>query len=193
MYESFMGFIAAFAFNFPPRGWASCSGQLMSIAQNNALFALLGTSYGGNGQTTFGLPDLRGRTLVGTGQGPGLSSYVTGQLGGGENTTLNINNMPSHNHTAVVNSVIIADNSVANTSSPSGNRLATSPKTGSGPNATTLNTYTTATSNPVSLGSAANPTVTIGNNGNNQAFSNMQPYLAINYSIATEGIFPSRN
>lgn len=119
------------------------------------------------------------------GQGPGLSPYMQGQISGVENTTLLIGNMPAHNHTAV----LTADNSAGNNSSPAGNRLASSPKTGSGPNATTLNTYTNASGTPVSM---AGQSVTIGVNGGSQPFSILQPYLAINYSIAIQGIFPSR-
>ncbi|MDQ1142633.1 phage tail protein [Pedobacter agri] len=186
--DVYLGFIAAFGYTFAPRGWMLCQGQTLPISQNTALFSLLGTTYGGNGQTTFALPDLRGRTLVGMGQGPGLSNYVQGQIAGVENTTLLIGNMPAHNHTGTLNP--IADNSVGNSSSPVGNRLANSPKTGSGPNASTLNTYTSATATPVSMSAQS---VIIGPNGGNQPFSIMQPYLAINYSIAVQGLFPSRN
>ena len=195
--EPFLGFIAAFGFTFAPRTWAFCQGQIISISTNTALFSLLGTTYGGNGSTTFALPDLRGRTLIGQGQGPGLSYYSLGDMGGTENTTLLINNMPAHNHAVVVTSptpAIIADNSVANTSVPTGNRLAISPKTGSGPNASTLNTYTTATGNPVQLGTAAGPiTAQTGISGGSLPFSLVQPFLAINYCISLQGIFPSRN
>src|SRR5216117_169121 len=101
--EPFIGQIQAFGFSFAPRGWATCSGQILSIAQNTALFSLLGTTYGGNGQTTFALPDLRGRAMIGPGQGPALSSHVLGEVGGTESTTLNPNQMPAHTHTATFN------------------------------------------------------------------------------------------
>ena len=96
--EPFIGMIVQFGGNFAPRGWALCDGQLMSIAQNSALFSILGTTYGGDGRTTFALPDLRSRVPIHPGQGPGLSRYVLGQAGGVESVTLTVNNMPSHNH-----------------------------------------------------------------------------------------------
>src|SRR6478672_10112699 len=99
MSEPFLAEIIMFAGNFAPRGWAFCQGQILSIAQNTALFSLLGTTYGGNGQTTFALPDLRGRVPVGTGQGPGLSNYDLGQVSGSESVTLTVSQMPAHNHT----------------------------------------------------------------------------------------------
>src|SRR5512140_216933 len=99
MSTPFIGEIVMFAGNFAPRSWALCNGQLLPIAQNTALFSILGTTYGGDGRTTFALPDLRGRVPVHPGQGPGLSNYVLGEMAGTENTTLLINNMPAHNHT----------------------------------------------------------------------------------------------
>ena len=98
MSEPFLGEIRMVGFNFAPQGWAFCQGQIMSIAQNTALFSLLGTMYGGNGQTTFGLPDLQGRSPVGIGQGPGLSPIVQGEMAGTENVTLLASNMPMHTH-----------------------------------------------------------------------------------------------
>src|SRR6185436_412469 len=98
MSEPFIGMIVMFAATFAPRNWAFCDGQLLSIAQNTALFSILGTTYGGNGQTTFALPDLRSRVPVSTGQGPGLSNYSLGQVGGTETVTLNINQLPAHVH-----------------------------------------------------------------------------------------------
>src|ERR1041384_6582900 len=98
MSEPFLGMIIIVPYNFAPRGWAFCNGQILPIAQNTALFSLLGTTYGGNGQTTFALPDLRGRVPNSSGQGPGLSSYDLGQVGGVENETMTINQMPAHNH-----------------------------------------------------------------------------------------------
>src|SRR4051812_19628298 len=102
MSEPFLAEIMIFAGNFAPRGWAFCNGQILSIAQNTALFSLLGTTYGGNGQTTFALPDLRGRVPIGVGQGPGLSSISLGEVGGTENVTLLTTQMPMHDHTATV-------------------------------------------------------------------------------------------
>src|SRR5215213_5859350 len=100
MADPYIGEIRMFAGNFAPRGWALCNGQLLSISQNTALFSLLGTMYGGNGQTTFALPDLRGRVPLHFGQGPGLSNYVEGEVGGTETVTLTTGEMPSHNHGA---------------------------------------------------------------------------------------------
>src|SRR6266568_7692053 len=99
MTQPFLGQVQPYGFGFAPRNWALCNGQILSIAQNTALFALLGTMYGGNGQTTFALPDLRGRVPIHMGQGPGLSSYVEGQVGGTENVTLLADQLPPHGHT----------------------------------------------------------------------------------------------
>src|SRR5262247_1539362 len=101
MSEPFLGQIQPFGFNFAPTGWATCDGQILSIAQNTALFSLLGTTFGGNGQTTFGLPDLRGRVPIGQGQGPGLANYTLGQTGGQETVTLITSQMPQHTHSLV--------------------------------------------------------------------------------------------
>lgn len=181
--DAFLGMIAAFGFNFAPRGWLLCNGQLLPISAYNALFAVLGTYYGGNGQTTFGIPDLRGRTLIGQGQSQTGSVYTIGELVGVENTTLNATNLPAHVHPFTVPAVTSAGNSA----DPTNNRLAAGPKTGSGPNATSLKTYSTAASN-AAMGSG-----TTGASGNNASFSNMQPSVAISYCIALEGVFPSRN
>ena len=188
--EEYIAIIKLFAGNYAMRGWAYCNGQLLSISQNAATFSLVGTTYGGNGINTFALPDLRGRVAIGATNGsvPGLSQYQLGQISGVENITLQINQMPQHNHTGVLGQ--IADSSVGNSSLPTGNRLAISPKTGSGPNATTLNTYTNGTSNPTSL---AGQNVTIGLSGGGQPVSILQPYLALNYIFCLEGIYPSRN
>jgi microcystin-dependent protein len=171
MSEPFIGQIQAFGFNFAPRGWATCDGQIISIAQNTALFSLLGTTYGGNGQTTFALPDLRGRVSLHQGSGPGLSSYVMGQSSGTENVTLISTQMPAHNHLVTANGT--AGSKLEDV--PSGNFL--------GPAEAYSTTTTGATLNPQSLGIA----------GGNQPHPNMQPYLTINWCIALQGIFPSRN
>ena len=196
--DAYLGMIVAFGFNFAPRGWAFCQGQLLAINSNQALFALLGTTYGGNGVQTFGLPDLRGRTLIGQGQGAGLSNYSMGQLSGSESTTLGITNMPAHVHTMPSTAATQAGNAVAgngDASTPENNYLALSPKVGSGPNATQLKTYATTAATPVKLGGGAISTTaaTTGQAGGSQPFSILQPYLVINCCIALEGIFPSRN
>src|SRR3982750_2476369 len=118
MSEPFLAEIIMFGGNFAPRGWAFCSGQILSIAQNTALFALLGTTYGGNGQTTFALPDLRGRAPIGTGQGPGLTNILLGELSGTQSVTLTSQQMPAHNHS------VNASATVANTANPTGGSLA---------------------------------------------------------------------
>ena len=175
--DAFIGFIAMFGFNFPPRNWALCAGQLLPIAQNTALFSLLGTTYGGNGQTTFGLPDLRGRVPIGMGNGPGLSPRSLGETGGSENVTLISTQMPAHNHT------MTASGDGPTQATASGASLASQARTGG----TMPIIYANGATTPVSMASATTQA------GGNQPHSNMQPYLAINYCIATQGIFPARN
>ena len=173
--DPFIGEIALVPYTFAPRGWAFCDGQLLPIAQNTALFSLLGTQFGGNGQTTFALPDLRGRSPVhvGSGQGPGLSAFVVGQQGGVENVTLISSQMPVHNHPENVSSV---------------NGISDSPANGIlGKNASGVPQFGAAPGN-ATLASGA-----IGDAGGNQPHENRPPYLGLNYIIALEGIFPSRN
>jgi len=177
MSNPFIGEIIMFAGNFAPRGWAFCQGQLLAISQNTALFSILGTTYGGNGQTTFGLPDLRGRVPVGTGQGPGLSNVILGEVAGTSTVSLLLNQIPQHNH--LINGV--AD--LANTANPTGGSLAV----GQGPNSSTVSLYSNQAPN-----ASLNPQ-TCGIAGGGQPHNNMQPYLGINFIIALEGIFPSRN
>ncbi|MVT27890.1 phage tail protein [Acidovorax citrulli] len=172
--EPYLGEISMFAGNFP-KGWAFCQGQILPIAQNSALFALLGTTYGGNGQTTFALPDLRGRVPLGQGQGPGLQPYSQGQVGGRETVTLQGNQMPMHTHTT---SVSVSSNA-GNSAAPNGRYLAASDQRN--------DQYTDQSGN----GSLAG--VTTGFAGNSLPHENMQPYLCINFIIALEGVYPSRN
>jgi microcystin-dependent protein len=176
MSNPYLGEIRMFAGNFAPYGWALCNGQTLSISQNTALFSLLGTTYGGNCVSTFNLPDLRGRVAIHPGQGPGLSSYVEGQQAGVENVTLLINQIPSHNHT--VNAVA----SGGNQASPAGGSLAIE-STG-----TSLD-YANSSTNPTSPMNAA----MLSQTGGNQPHSNIQPYLCVNFIIALQGIYPSRN
>lgn len=177
--EQMMGEIRMFAGNFAPRGWAFCNGQLLSISTNSALFSLLGTTYGGNGTTTFALPDLRGRSPIGTGQGPGLSNYSLGQTGGTESQTLNSSNLPIHNHT-VANS---ASTSEGTSNTPGSDKVLAKAVT---PDRQEVNIYTTA-SPDTSL-----KTNTSGTAGNSIPLATRAPFLAINYIIAVEGIYPSR-
>lgn len=171
MSQPFIGEIRLFGFNFAPRGWALCNGQILSIAQNTALFSLLGTTYGGNGQTTFALPNLQSRVPIHQGQGPGLSSYVMGQQAGTETVTLLNSQMPAHTHS------LVASSGDAVSGKPAGKFLAN----------TTAPIYNTSQDGTL-LGAQS-----IGIQGGNQPFSIIQPYLVVNFCIALEGIFPSRN
>ena len=166
MSEPFLGEIRMFGGNFAPRGWAFCNGQVLSIAQNTALFSLLGTTYGGNGQTTFALPDLRGRAPIHVGQG-----FTLGQKGGQEFHTLLMSEMPAHNH------FVIGTTAAANTNNTSSNLLAQSPGT----------PYRQLT-NPVALNPA-----NVTNVGGSQPHENRQPFLVVGMIIALVGIFPSQN
>lgn len=170
--EPFIGQVCLFGFDFAPKGWAQCNGQLMSIAQNSALFSLLGTTYGGDGRTTFALPDLRGRVALSQGQGPGLSRYSMGQASGTEAVTLTTSQIPSHNHAGTLH----ASNGAANQEEAGGHLLAEAA------------IYTDGAANQV-MNPAA---VTIGNTGGNQPHENRQPFLVMNYCVALVGVFPSR-
>jgi|RhiMetdeSRZDD1v2_1073273.scaffolds.fasta_scaffold26662_6 microcystin-dependent protein len=177
--EPLIGTVFLFAGNFAPRGYMLCQGQLMSIAQNTALFSILGTTYGGDGQTTFALPDLRGRVPMGTGQGPGLNNYILGEETGTENVTLLSTQMPQHSHNMMVST------SNANSPQATNNYLAVANGDFQGDNVT-VNTYN-GTPNAALGGNS------IGIAGGSQPHENLQPSLVMNYIIAIEGIFPSRN
>ncbi|PHN06707.1 phage tail protein [Flavilitoribacter nigricans] len=173
----FLGQIQAFGFGFAARGWAFCDGQLLPIASYTALFSLLGTTFGGDGRTTFALPDLRGRSIVHVGNGPGLSNISWGQKSGAETHTLTTGQLPSHGHVATVH----LGTGLANNANGSGANFA-------------ANTGGTSIYNNGALGAGmANGNVTVNNNGGNQAFNMRNPYLGIYVSIAMQGIFPSRN
>lgn len=160
-----------FGGNFAPRGWAFCAGQLLSIAQNTALFSILGTTYGGNGTTTFALPDLRGRVPMSSGTGPGLTPRTLGEMAGEENHTLIATEMPAHNHLARCNN-----------SGASGGR----------PEGTVPGVSGSAIYDSASDGTTMNAQM-ITPAGGSQPHNNMQPYTVVNFIIALEGIFPSRN
>ncbi len=165
----FLGQIMIFGGNFAPRGWAFCQGQLLPIAQNTALFSILGTTYGGDGRTTFALPDMRGRVVVSPGHGPGLSNYNLGQKGGSQTNTLTIANLPQHNHQVTI------PVSTSESGEPTG-------VLGNG------DIYgEEATPN------AFYPGATSTNVGGGQPVNNLEPYLTINYIIALQGTFPSRS
>lgn len=178
--EGTMAVVTPVAYNFTPRNWMQCNGQLLSIASNSALFSLLGTTYGGNGQTTFGLPDLRGRVSVGTGTGAG-STVTLGEVTGTENVTLTINNMPAHNHNGPI-TITPRVGAVAETSDAELNY----------PGQAANGYATTATPSTFING----PTVistNIGVAGSSMPFEILTPYITVNYVICAYGIYPSRN
>lgn len=174
MSEPFLGMIAIYGFNFAPRGWAMCNGQILPIAQNTALFSLLGTTYGGNGQTTFALPNLQSRWPLHFGQGPGLSSYDLGQQAGTETVTLTVQEIPMHQHP------INCTDEDGTAAKPPGTIL--------GSNASGTGIYS-----PLAPNGQLNANSIPPSGGGNQPHPNIQPYLALNFCIALEGIFPSRN
>jgi len=197
--EGYIAEIRMFAGNFAPKNWSYCNGAILNIAQNTALFSLLGTTYGGNGQTTFGLPDLRSRVAVGTGTGPGLSNYVLGQMGGAETVTLNTLQIPAHNHVGGslqgTPQMMVSSGNASQTAATAGASIATPGSVVSRSFTATLgfNTATPDTAlNAASL-SFSGVTINTGITGSNQPHSNLQPYLGMNYIICMYGIFPSRN
>ena len=193
-----LGQIVQGGWNFAPRGFALCNGQLLAIAQNTALFALLGTTYGGNGQTTFALPDLRGRSMVHWGQGAGLSNRSLGQAGGSETNTLTAANLPAHSHTATFannGSSMNVATAKATVALPSAGAVLARSVDGA-PTPTSLpRIYAPAgaTADAALSGLNVAGTVTVNPTGNNSPVNNLSPYLVVTFVIATEGIFPSRN
>jgi microcystin-dependent protein len=180
----YVGEIGIAGFNFAPRGWALCNGQTMSIAQNTALFSLLGTQYGGNGTSTFGLPNLQGCVAIHKGQGPGLSDYVIGQTGGSQTATLQVTNMPAHTHSG-------QSAQTPSLAQPASNQAGTgnSPDN-SVPAATTASRLKYASASNAFM---APYTPTLQAAGGGQPVSIMQPGLVLTYCIATQGVFPARN
>ena len=174
MSEPFLGQICSFGFQFTPKGWAACNGAILSIAQNTALFSLLGTTYGGNGQTTFALPDLRGRVGINQGQGPGLNNYTIGEISGTQTNTLTVANLASHNHPVACST---QDGNPNAAKSPGGNYP------GYNDGSPSYSTNANGVMNPLMTGLT----------GSNVPVNNLQPYLVINFCIAMQGIFPSRN
>lgn len=170
MAESFLGEVKIVSFDFPPKGWAFCNGQLLPINQNQALFSILGTTYGGNGQTNFALPNLQGRCVIGWG---GSSGHVLGEAGGAETATLIQNQLPGHSH------AVRCSTAVGDQHSPAGNVFAAQPAGGP---AVFSNGANNATAQVVKSGG-----------GGSQPHNNMQPYLVVNFVIALQGIFPSQN
>lgn len=168
--DPFIGQIIMFGGNFPPRGWAFCDGQLLPISSHSALFSILGTTYGGDGRSTFALPDLRGRVPIHPGSGPGLQSRRLGEKSGQEQVTLTVNEMPSHTHQGGM-------------------------EVGTGKSGATANGGYIADSNDINkAGGGGNfAGLQIANAGGNQAHNNMQPYNCVNFIIALEGVYPSRS
>lgn len=166
MSEPFIGEIQIFGFNFSPRGWAFCNGATLPIAQNTALFSLLGVTYGGNGQTTFQLPNLAARTPIGQGQGPGLTPRASGEVTGAPSVTLTVGQLPAHSHPQAVHTAN------ANTGTPS-------------------SAVTPAVTTSAAYGSAASMVAMNDSVGGGQPHPNEQPYLGLNFCIALQGVYPS--
>ncbi|MCE2571195.1 phage tail protein [Motilimonas eburnea] len=204
MSDPFIGEVRLYGFNFNPKGWAFCAGALMSIAQNSTLFSLLGTIYGGDGRTTFALPDLRGRSAMSKGRHPGSAfDWRIGTAAGTESHALTISEMPSHSHTATFTStgggtaaqVLVSTDKATQNAPLAGSYLAVN-KNGrlAGEEIYRENAGTgTVALGGVSGGGSGGGTVTIGTTGNNSQFSIIQPVLALNYCIATIGLYPPRS
>ncbi|MBK8623031.1 MAG: phage tail protein [Saprospiraceae bacterium] len=171
--EPYIGQICLFPFKYAPRGWAQCNGQILSIAQYTPLFSLIGTYYGGDGVTTFALPDLQGRVAINQGNGPGLLNYDIGEVSGQERISLSVLEIPSHIHAGQLS----ASNGAANQEEAQNHLLAETA------------IYTDAAANQIMNAGA----ITIGNTGNNESHENHQPFLTMNYCIALEGIYPPRS
>ncbi len=172
MSEPFVGEIRMFAGNFAPRGWAFCDGQLLSVSQNDALFSLLGTIYGGDGRTTFGLPDMRGRIPIHAGSGPGLTPRNLGAKAGVENVTLTVNQLPSHTHPMTASTTVSSDNN------PQGQLTGESPS---------VSVYFEGDAN-VDLSTNAVTQI-----GGSRSHTNLMPFLCVHFIIALFGIYPSRS
>lgn len=186
--EPYLGEVCTFANSYCPIGYADADGRLLSIAQNSALFSLLGTTYGGDGRSNFALPDLRARNPIGVGAGPGLAPVDLGEMSGQENVALLQTNLPQHNHTAttIVSATLHAVSSNGNATNPSGKLAAVS--------ANRDNVYSNSTANAEMSPEAitAGATTTVGLTGNNQPFSVRNPYVGMHYCVATSGLYPAR-
>ena len=184
---------------FVPQGWLPCDGRQLQVSQYAALFSILGKVYGGDGTTTFALPDLRGRVPLGIGQGIGSSNnFAMGQKGGSEQTTLNTAQMPTHTHGITVTGGTFTvkgtpyNNNPGTTNNPTASTCLGTGATGSSDDTNIYNTNVATGNMPNQEGTITGVTGQIGNSGSGQAFSNMQPYVALNYIIAVEGIYPNR-
>ena len=172
--DPFVAEVRIFPFNFAPKGWAFCDGQLLPISQNTALFSLLGTTYGGDGKSTFALPNLQGSAPMQPGQGPGLSLHDLGEMAGSETVSLLESEMPAHSHSMGAQNVALGG-----VATPAGNTL-NRPASG--------NLFTTTLSPTVQMSDQM-----LAPNGGNQPHNNMQPYLTLNFNIALQGVFPPRS
>ena len=170
--DPFVAEIRIFPFNFPPKGWAFCDGQLMPISQNTALFSLLGTTYGGDGKANFAIPNMQGNAPMQPGQGPGLSLYDLGQTGGSDTVTLIDNELPVHSH------ALMASSQPGEDATPAGENLGRS---------VGASLYQTSSANLVKMNSGA-----LALAGNSQPHNNLMPYLTLNFCIALQGVYPPR-
>ena len=177
-----IGEIRMFGGNFAPRAWALCDGQLLPINQNTALFSIIGTIYGGDGRTTFALPDIRGRCVLGPGNGPGLSDYREGAKGGHENNTMTVATMPSHTHSY---SFKVSDQLPFQGQASIVSQMTVTLTNGD----TATGTRYSATNN----GNMHQDAFALANTGNGQSFNNMMPFQTVNYVICLQGVFPSRS
>jgi microcystin-dependent protein len=178
----YVGAIFAFGFNFPPQGWMTCNGSLISISEYQALFSLIGTTYGGDGVSTFAIPNMNGRVPIGAGQGTGLSNYVLGQRAGTESVTLTSNNLPSHTHAVISAKLPVSANS-GELNDPTNAYFGISDNV--------IGTTYTDSGNSTTMG--ANPVAQTGVAGSSMPINILNPLLTVNYCIAVEGIFPPRN
>lgn len=180
--EGVIGYVTMFAGNFAPKSWSFCNGQIINIASNTALFSIVGTTYGGNGTTTFALPNLQGRAIVGVGTGPGLSSYSLGQMGGTSSVTLTTLNMPAHVHPVAVTAQNLSTDNDADLSTASGSVY--------GRDSAGITPYD---STPSANGGAFQAAMTMTNTGGNQPIGLQRPMLGLNYIICAYGVYPARN
>jgi microcystin-dependent protein len=207
-FEPMIGSMCTFAFNFAPRGWALADGQILPINQNQSLYSLLGTTYGGDGRTTFALPDLRGRAIIGAGEGPGLSVYALGSRIGQETVVLTLANIPSHNHpqstievstslpssSVSIIATLRASTSVGDSPTPSGALFASDLAGANGYSSGAPDVSLSADGISMTVsGTVSADTATSGNTGSGQAHTNLMPYQTVSWAIALTGLFPSRS
>ncbi|KGO93929.1 phage tail protein [Flavobacterium subsaxonicum] len=185
--DEYIGIIKLFAGSFEIKGWAFCDGRLLPLSQYQALFSLIGTTYGGDGRTTFALPDLRSRVALGMGQGPGLGNYAEGQMSGTESVTLTVGNIPPHNHTG---HVVVSSAESTDGTAQRGGAIATPGALSGRTFSSTLGYVNAAVTPDIPL---SDSTVVTNYTGSGLPVSTMQPYLALNYIICLEGVYPSRS